>query len=63
MDLIHAHKTGFLYLVGVCLEVGGKYPYHFYRGETPGDNLKLRSSHSYFMVTKQQQVIAIVQMG
>ena len=42
MDLIHAHKTGFLYLVGVCWEVGGKYPYHFYRGETPGDNLKLK---------------------
>lgn len=42
MDLIHAHKTGFLYLVGVCLEVAGKYHYHFYREETPGDNLKLK---------------------
>ena len=42
MNLINAHKTAFLYLVGVCWEVGDKHPYHFYRGETPGDNLKLK---------------------
>ena len=42
MNLINAHKTTFLYLVGVCWEVGDKHPYHFYRGETPGDNLKLK---------------------
>ena len=54
MNLRHAHKTRFWYLLGVFLKFSDEHPCHFYRGVPPwlyftSEN---KLSHSYISTVK-----------
>ena len=47
MNLGHAHKTSFWYLLGVFSKFSDEHPRHFYKGVPPGKNIRLTRSTSY----------------
>ena len=44
MNLGHAHKTRFWYLLGVFSKISDEHPRHFYTEVPPGLNVALRQS-------------------
>ena len=47
MNLGHAHKTRFWYLLGVLSKISDEHPRHFYRGVPPQASVTTMNSASF----------------